>query len=537
MTINHNQETERDVGSLLDPNTFLDASNAAFSGLASQLALQYLTSPIRRPQQGIITTAQNRLTVSPISFELMVIFLIGDILLCLALMSVLSRRSPCPSAALGCLATIFAQSKVEEIFNHFGTWSMGEIEQRTNELKFAVKTQGNGSLLRIKYWENREPVHSYVRFSDSRWWQPFSGTRLYILSLLTLLAILITILEIVHRVSSDNVGLGDVQSRGNLHLIWTYVPALMMTLATLLVQSTNTTMRLLEPFSMLRKGNASGNETLLTDHLRDTALVIIPRSFTKKRIALLASTVSVCLGPILTVAVSGLFSPILITCKFLSHKLVELANDLFRPNLDSSVVSLEAMRTFNFSSLQSSVPGDTDLLDSDSFSSEQTSSFTHEQITDNSVPAAMDAGVATLTLLRNLTGELTAVQAQPLVSFRAVSDDHLFANASTLSAVVPSIQQKFDCSTIDYTNETLVTGEIATSGAQGTEVGQYLNLSLAVDPGCPSYQSFNTTIGIGVAETVFGEYNVAEGLQIEPQTSLDTYTFGFTLWQKPVSTF
>lgn len=81
-----------------------------------------------------------------------------------------------------------------------------------------------------------------------------------------------------------------------------------MVMVTMLYEGIDSLARILEPYNLLQQGYHTTSQAMTEDCFRQTAAVLVPRSLLRKRFALAVAAVAVSLGPVLTIAVSGLYT-------------------------------------------------------------------------------------------------------------------------------------------------------------------------------------------------------------------------------------
>lgn len=524
MNLNMNKSTSFNPADYLDAKKLQSSADAAFTALASQLVNQYVMTKANdtKMNDGVVLTHQDRLTVSGLAVGLTVGFLCAAVLLCAGLIWLTPQGLPCRPATLGSVASVFSKSFIERIFQRPGLWSFREIKSRMRDFQFktVIETHAEGSgsheALHLSFEALAEPVSEKKQKQDEvekLWWTSAAGNFYFAGGLSLLLLVLIIVLEVLYRQSLANQGLGNVsESDSGLHFVWTYIPALLMTVATMLVQGSNSTARILEPYSLLRRGGASARHTLLVDWSQMSAVMVIYKALLNRRLAVLASTISLCLGPVLTVAVSGLY-----TVQAVPY---------------NSTVSLRPTSTFNFTSLLDSVPGTNGLADT-SFGTNLNGPSLGD---DGGFVGATDASVAAVNILARNKENTVYSQLLPYLPFETISSDPLFEGASNLSVYAPLLFSEFASAPINYLNAELAQGyhQIDGGGALAEIPYTYVNMSLDLDPKCPEYTFLNTSLGGGTTVTMTNSYPVTEPFPVLYDLAVTDY-FGVTLWGNIVS--
>ncbi|KAK0610735.1 hypothetical protein DIS24_g12036, partial [Lasiodiplodia hormozganensis] len=143
---------------------------------------------------------------------------------------------------------------------------------------------------------------------QSKWWRPLTAATWFRIALFATTVAVIVVLEVLSQISKKNHGIANVILGGYQKYTWTYIPTLVMAMIGLSFAAADATARLLHPFQLLRRGNATFKE-MLYDPASQLTLAAVVHAARKRQIALLASMLTALMAPALTIVTSGLYTP------------------------------------------------------------------------------------------------------------------------------------------------------------------------------------------------------------------------------------
>ncbi|KAI9718639.1 MAG: hypothetical protein M1828_006647 [Chrysothrix sp. TS-e1954] len=493
--------------SLLDPQRFLEIASSVWSGLGAHVASQYLMNGSNGRTAGAVAFEEDRLIVNAVSFGLIGAVLVVTMALTLALIFIVPSNVVYRSQSIGGVATALATSStMTKIFEDRSIWFTEAITDRSRQYSYIGGVESNtksgeGYAIRALPLEVRK-TQGKAKEKKAKWWHSPAASLITAATLIVLLCSLIVALEVMYHESATSHGLGNVDPDGSDHYAWQYVPALLTVLATAFFQALDSTARIMEPFSLLRRGNGSGFDTILVDYLDRFALAVLPKAIRRGRFAIFASTLAIIFGPVLTIAVSGLFYP-----EAMPYQ---------------GAVSIQQIDTFNLTGLDRLAR--TNPVNNVSI------------INDWPIHGATDAVVAASLLLQTAFIAVDGPSNKEAVSdstwgptaiphFRPQTDDALFHSATSLNTTMSILVPTLECSPpVDYFSA------MASPSGENYTIGSG-NVTLDMDPNCPLYsggpRGFTGTTTKG-KEGVFFDISWDYG-----DNDLYRGYFGETYWQLP----
>ncbi|KAB8204898.1 hypothetical protein BDV34DRAFT_196526 [Aspergillus parasiticus] len=303
-----NMSSPFDAESLFEPSSFQNISIGAYQSIVAQIARQHFMTPADSQFTGTYSATKQRLMVRELSVRAMEAIL-AALILVVAVMLVCRpvRSTPRDPGPLSGLAAILARSshltdRLDGTLNKknmkarlTGGLYVGEVTNQNGEKTFRIEA---------KYPENNDsqPADTDVTISwwhsISRWWQ--------IVSIL-LPILIIAGLEAAYQESHRHDGLGNITSDGYIQYVWVYIPALVMLLVRILTNGIHSSSMILQPYLELKRGAATAS-SIMENHLSKITLYSFCCALFKKQFVLAASALSVIIAPLLTIAVSGLYS-------------------------------------------------------------------------------------------------------------------------------------------------------------------------------------------------------------------------------------
>lgn len=220
-----------------------------------------------------------------------------------------------PSSIAG-LATILSQSpQLLRSLRNTGSSNMTSIQSRIHQYVFSSGSELRNSQPRFTVnasamGQTKESTSASESRNELgfRWWQPISLELPARLLVLTLLIVLIVILEVLYQYSRRHDGLVNVSRSTYSHYGWTYIPAAIMVSVGALLSMVDFNARVYQPYHALRRGAVPASDSILENNMGEIALHALFSAVQRGHYAILATTSAMLLSPILTIAVSGLFT-------------------------------------------------------------------------------------------------------------------------------------------------------------------------------------------------------------------------------------
>jgi hypothetical protein len=286
----------------LDPSILERDTRHLFAVVSSQIANRYLRKPSDDATQGTYEITQMRIITRGTSLRIVE----AGLALIITSAILMVACSPCPTSGdgsnLACLAVILA--KIGKVREHMYESDGADHNRRD------FYDSSHGRSLFIK----PQPGLSKKRRVDIRkghqkdnWWTPLMFSNLFKTVVFVVPLAVVLSLEIIYRTYAKKNSLGDVPSTGYWHILWTWIPASIMTIIKLLSQTITSSIALLEPFRLLRDKSVVARRIWLNDNLSRPSLQLLCRGLSNSRWAISAAGFATLLGPFLTIIVSGLF--------------------------------------------------------------------------------------------------------------------------------------------------------------------------------------------------------------------------------------
>jgi hypothetical protein len=177
-----------------------------------------------------------------------------------------------------------------------------------------VGSESNEPFFRISLaWDEYAPPPTAL-LSDlpknvppEKWWVPIHD-----LTRVGILAIIVGVIaatELLHQHSEKNSGLMDIADSSLVRYAWQMVPAIVAMAMFMLVGLVDYATRLIQPFQMLKRGNAPAERTIQVNYLSCLAPAAVIKGFRNRHFGVIFSATAVLIAPLLTIVSSGLFFP------------------------------------------------------------------------------------------------------------------------------------------------------------------------------------------------------------------------------------
>jgi hypothetical protein len=292
------------------------ASSMLYGSMAAQVASQHLLVPASDNILGTTSTYEPRLFVHVLSFVLMEFFLAlmvaTTLWFCTKASGSATSRDP---GSIGGVATVLAASpEFISLFRGTSTLALPDLSDRLSRQRFrtTLNRKFARSTFSIDTYAVTEKMVNAGNVSEETrppvWWQPIVLRRPAQIATIALFVICIILLEILYRLSNARGGILHVNTNSYAHYAYTYVPAFLMVALHLLFSAIDFNIRLLQPYWLLARGARSAG--IVLDHsFSRTGIQELWVSARRRHWVVLATTLGSLLAPILTIAVSGLYTP------------------------------------------------------------------------------------------------------------------------------------------------------------------------------------------------------------------------------------
>ncbi|KAK4158974.1 hypothetical protein QBC43DRAFT_339523 [Cladorrhinum sp. PSN259] len=211
------------------------------------------------------------------------------------------RKSKDPTVFQAALSDLFGQrfsSRVEQSDD-------GCRQTFTIEKTRSIET---GPLLATPNAKSTEDEDGSVSNTKLKWYREFPVTIPGQVLILGAFPILFIGLELLYQHSARDNGLATVQiSDTAAYYSRTYLPSAVMVGMSLLLGSLSMTAKVIDPYHILRKGNAPANTTISENHLRYIGVSALWNALRKRRWAVVTAGLAGLIAPFLTIITSGLF--------------------------------------------------------------------------------------------------------------------------------------------------------------------------------------------------------------------------------------
>ncbi|KAH7304369.1 hypothetical protein BKA65DRAFT_470638 [Rhexocercosporidium sp. MPI-PUGE-AT-0058] len=302
--------TTPNTATWLDPVTVSKSLQDVYASFSAQIARQYFVVPSNTTIHGTIVGDTSRLVMSRLSVALMIATLGLSMIVALVLVFLAPRRvTSRDPTTIGGLSTILARSPE---FSRQMTGQGTPIESLPIGLyQTKVLVEGSNPRFQIDVIETINPKAEKALTGElstaGTFYRPYALTIFNKALILVLLAALIAILEVLHHRSLRHDGLAAVPDNEYVRLVWEYVPITAVVGLGLLLTGFDFTTRVLQPYLSLQRGGADATASVLDDQLGRLAFDRLWNGIKTLRLTVIASTISVLLVHVLTIAISGLY--------------------------------------------------------------------------------------------------------------------------------------------------------------------------------------------------------------------------------------
>ncbi|KAK0625700.1 hypothetical protein DIS24_g10987, partial [Lasiodiplodia hormozganensis] len=306
------------ITDLLDIDLLQKESERFYNVVSAQMAKDYLMVPSDREVSGDVTADQQRLRIRGLSFYMMEAILAVLIVIAAALYFLAPRNNTSRDpGSIGGLAAIMAESpSLYQSLSRCGSASISTLRNRLSTYSTLSFMQLSGGRPEFRVVMAPGNPVAPVRTSDAesgedkiRWWKPLAMSRVTKTGVTLYLLLLIAALESTYQASIKHDGLADVETESYVRYTWSYIPALSMFIAQLLVGMIGDMSKIFAPFHELRRKGPVPAKALFSDPLSHVTIQTVFTAIPTKQFALLAMSLAMLLTPLLTIVASGLFSP------------------------------------------------------------------------------------------------------------------------------------------------------------------------------------------------------------------------------------
>ncbi|PYI10640.1 hypothetical protein BO78DRAFT_305655 [Aspergillus sclerotiicarbonarius CBS 121057] len=296
------------LSDLLDASVLEKVSRPTFTAMAAQIARQYLLSSADTRFRGTYSAHIQRVVVRELSVRIMEATLAVLVVLTAALWALRPVRStPRDPGTIAGLAAILSRSPA---ISHrlTGCKNTQDMSTELADGKYHTRVTDHDGTFSIEEEQKSEGTRTRISSGPIAWWQPMSVSLWWWMISVFLPLLIIAGLEIAYQMSAKRDGLGTVNSSGYIRYTWVYLPALVMLIVRIFFDCIHFSAMVFQPYLELRRGGVTAPGSLMENHLSKLTLFTFFTAITRRQWAICASAFTVLLAPVLTVAVSGLYS-------------------------------------------------------------------------------------------------------------------------------------------------------------------------------------------------------------------------------------
>ncbi|KAF2142285.1 uncharacterized protein K452DRAFT_358124 [Aplosporella prunicola CBS 121167] len=283
-----------------DATTFANAVNTVFQAFAAQLANIHFTKPTKQPINGTITYKESRLVIRPLPFgspeELP---LTGS-----GFRGYSGHpRSPDVTSALHGTGSSHLMAIREKLLGYDFTTLTSHT---ASGVEFSIE---KSALVVDEEKEQGKTVQANeeCNMGKIKWYRPVTVALPTQFAVVLVPLGLIVLLETLYQQSQKNNGIYNVSSSEYIHYAYTYDPTTILVIAGLLFSGLDSSVKMFQPYQLLRRGGALAKDTLGGDYMGKLGMYCIWSSIWRRHLAVAASSVRMLFVPLLTIAASGMF--------------------------------------------------------------------------------------------------------------------------------------------------------------------------------------------------------------------------------------
>ncbi|KAF6820834.1 hypothetical protein CMUS01_11497 [Colletotrichum musicola] len=306
---------------------FMGSWQRTFKMAAVQVAKSIETERTNSTVAGSLSYVRNRLVVEQVALRAMESLLIVLAIISLAFCFFPFASLPTRSGFIITLASILSRSP--QLFRALsGTGAMGKATLRTrlSTFRFYLVKDPSSSQVAIALQPKKTSVFQRIRTKESpscptnmKWWKPTGSGSVYKHSLIAITMGIVSALEGLLQHSLRNQGLASVSTEDYSRYAWLFLPTITIAIIALAYSTVDVTYRLLHPFQQLQQAKGPNIQAMRYDPLGKLTATAFVRALRARHFALAAAMFTSLLGPMLTIAASGLFTPSLASTEQTAH--------------------------------------------------------------------------------------------------------------------------------------------------------------------------------------------------------------------------
>lgn len=299
---------------LADVSRFPEIAKRVFKTAALQAVKSRQMQASNSTVPGVMSYTTSRLVVENASLRIMESLLVLLTAISLTFMAFPFASLPTRSGFLLTLASILARSpSLGRVLDGTGSMTKYAFKKRLSFFLFYVIPGNTPSEVRVGIQPKRGRIYHRTRggikaAQRTDWWFPMAAGIPYKVGLVAFTIGIIVSLEVLLQLSIKDEGLATVSEEGYTKYAWLFLPAITMGAFALAYSTVDVTYRLLHPFQRLHQATSPNLRDLTYDPLGKLTLTAVFHALKRLHFTLAAAMFTSLLGPILTIAASGLFS-------------------------------------------------------------------------------------------------------------------------------------------------------------------------------------------------------------------------------------
>ncbi|CCF41405.1 hypothetical protein CH063_00395 [Colletotrichum higginsianum] len=309
------QPTRADLGHV---SRFPDLFRRVFKTVAAISVKERRIDSISETVPGGLRHESNRLVVEEVSLRVMQSLLTLLAVISLAFCFFPLTSLPTRSGFMLTLASILNHSpQLLRVLENTGKMNKLWFRRRLSNFRFYLLPGNNATQVTIGVQPKKARLATPSSKAEDaspeeQWWKPMAAGIPYKSSLIAITVAVVVTLEVLLQQSIKHGGLATVSTDGYTKYSWLFVPALITGGLALAYNAVDTTNRLLHPFQQLRAAKGPNLLAMRYDPLGKVTMTATAHALRNRYLALAAGMLTSLLGPLLTIAASGLFSPSLV---------------------------------------------------------------------------------------------------------------------------------------------------------------------------------------------------------------------------------
>ncbi|OHW92192.1 hypothetical protein CSPAE12_09203 [Colletotrichum incanum] len=270
------------------------------------------TESVTEALSGISRHDSNRLVVEKLPLRVMesLLALLTGISLAFCFFPLTSL--PTRSGFMLTLALIFNRSpQFLQVLTGTGKMTKLLLRSRLHNFRFYLLSGNTTTQIRIGVQPKKAKLTAPSKVdavAGEQWRKPMATSLIYKSCLIAVTIFIVVTLEVLLQYSLKHGGVASVSMEGYMKYGWLFLPPLVMGSLALAYNTVDTTNRLLHPFQQLRDARSPNFLAIRYDPLGKLTATAIAHAIKCRYFALAAGMFTSLLGPILTIAASGLYS-------------------------------------------------------------------------------------------------------------------------------------------------------------------------------------------------------------------------------------